>query len=360
VRLALLIYGDLSLTSGGFLYDRCVVDRLREGGDEVDVIQLPWPGYFAGLWQNLRPIAWPRSLRDYDVIVQDELAHPSLVWRNRAIKRSGVPIVALVHNLTCEQPSTRHRAWVESVESAYLRSVDGAVAVCERTRASVVARWEQERPAAVAYPGRDHVAANIDVAQIEARARETGPLRALFLAQVAPHKGLHRLVDAVARLPRSIDVHVHVVGSMASAPQYAASLHAQLRACAVEDRFQFHGELHGEALRSIVSECQVLASPSDREAYPISVLEAFGHGLVVLLTDQGGTNELLRDGIDGYLLNIDDGEAWGQALAKLFRDRDLLARLSVNARERYLAHGTWQDTAAVFRGLCARLIRARR
>lgn len=357
MRLALLIYGDLAQTSGGFLYDRLVVDRLRRAGDEVDVVSLPWPSYFAGLIHNARPIAWPRPIGAYDVIVEDELAHPSLVLRNQLIRRSGVPIVALVHNLACEQPSTERRTWVEAIETTYLRTVDGIVAVCERTRASVLERLSAHCPSAVAYPGRDHIDATPDLEQITARARETGPLRVLFLAQVAAHKGLHRLIEAVARLPESVDVHVHVVGSLTSAPGYVASIRAQLEALSVVHRFQFHGELHGEALTSISSECQLLASPSDREAYPISVLEALGHGLAVLLTDQGGTRELVREGIDGYLLDVRDSAPWTSALGKLFHDRALLARMGTSARERYLAHGTWSDTAAALRALCQQVLR---
>ncbi len=357
MRLALLIYGNLAQTSGGFLYDRLVVDRLRAAGDEVDVIELPWPSYFAGLLQNGRPIAWPRPPRDYDVIIQDELAHEALLWRNRAVRRRGVPIVALVHNLACEQPSTRRRAWVDALESAYLRTVDGVVAVCERTLDSVLARAPAGCPSVVAYPGRDHVVVDCRREQILARAHEPGPLRVLFLAQVAPHKGLHRLVDAVAGLPASADVHVHVVGSLDSSPDYVRQIHIQLAARSVSRRFQLHGELHGQALRSITDECHVLASPSDREAYPISALEALGHGLVVLLTRHGGTHELLRDGVEGRLLDVHDSAPWTKALEALCRDRASLAQMGENARQRFCAHGTWSDTAMAVRGLCQRVQR---
>ena len=49
MRLGLLIYGSLDNISGGFLYDRRLVQHLRRGGDRVEIISLPWRGYGRGL-----------------------------------------------------------------------------------------------------------------------------------------------------------------------------------------------------------------------------------------------------------------------------------------------------------------------
>ena len=37
MRVALVLYGDLDFISGGFLYDRMLVDYLRRQGEEVEV-----------------------------------------------------------------------------------------------------------------------------------------------------------------------------------------------------------------------------------------------------------------------------------------------------------------------------------
>ena len=42
MRIGLVIYGDLSTASGGFLYDRMLVEAFRRAGDTVDVISFPW------------------------------------------------------------------------------------------------------------------------------------------------------------------------------------------------------------------------------------------------------------------------------------------------------------------------------
>ncbi|RJR47229.1 MAG: glycosyltransferase family 1 protein, partial [Deltaproteobacteria bacterium] len=52
MKIGLIIYGSLDLVTGGFLYDRLLVDYLRSRGEEVEVISLPWPSYRRGLLDN--------------------------------------------------------------------------------------------------------------------------------------------------------------------------------------------------------------------------------------------------------------------------------------------------------------------
>ena len=45
MRLGLIIYGSLSTISGGYLYDRQLVEHLTSQGDTVETLSLPWRGY---------------------------------------------------------------------------------------------------------------------------------------------------------------------------------------------------------------------------------------------------------------------------------------------------------------------------
>ena len=52
MRIGLVIYGSLDTLSGGYLYDRKLVEYLRAQGDTVEVISLPWRNYAAHLTDN--------------------------------------------------------------------------------------------------------------------------------------------------------------------------------------------------------------------------------------------------------------------------------------------------------------------
>ena len=78
MRIGLLIYGSLDTLSGGFLYDRKLVQYLLSHGDEVEVISVPWRQYGRGLLDNLSPDLIQRlKLATFELLVQDELVHPS-------------------------------------------------------------------------------------------------------------------------------------------------------------------------------------------------------------------------------------------------------------------------------------------
>ena len=106
MRLGLLLYGSLDTVSGGFLYDRELVRYLRGQGEEVEVFSLPWRAYGRGLLDNFAPGLY-RRLRGaaFDLLIQDELAHPSCLWLNRRLRRNrAYPIISLIHHLRASEP----------------------------------------------------------------------------------------------------------------------------------------------------------------------------------------------------------------------------------------------------------------
>ena len=78
MNLGLLIYGSLETLSGGYLYDRKLVEYLRSQGDMVEVSSLPWRNYPAHLADNLNF----RLPRGPALLIQDELNHPSVLAAN--------------------------------------------------------------------------------------------------------------------------------------------------------------------------------------------------------------------------------------------------------------------------------------
>jgi glycosyltransferase involved in cell wall biosynthesis len=346
MRIAFLIYGGLDQVTGGTIYDRHLVEGLRALGDTVDVHALPVPRRGRAWLANLSPL--PAALGRYDVVLEDELVHLSVFGRHRFIQRAGVPVVSLVHNLTGRQPSTALRPLAAFCERVYLGTLQGMIAVCQSTLADARAGGGASLPAVVAYAGREAITSLPDDPAVAARARAPGPLRVLFVGVVGPHKGLDRLLAALAgALASGVDVTLDVAGSLTRYPRHVVRIRAAITRLGLGDRVQLHGEIPADALRRLYRERQLLALPSEREAYPLSGVEALAHGLPLLLTNQGGTSELLADSGAGQLLPPSDIPGWAKALASLAHDRERLAAMASAALARHRAHGTWSDTARV-------------
>ena len=355
MRVGLVIYGPLETVSGGFLYDRKLVDFLRRSGDHVEIISLRWRSYAANLLDNWSRVVGSRLReRDVDVMLQDELCHPSLFWLSRRPQR--YPTVSVVHHL---RSSERRPEWSNRlyrwVETRYLRSVDGYVYNSEATRASVEALVTEERPSVTAHPGGDQLRPNVTAAEVEARAMAPGPLRVVFVGNVIQRKEPHTLIAALARLPRE-DFRLDIVGSHTFDPDYVRAIRRQVSAAGMDSQVALAGPLLAEALAERLRASHVLAVPSSHEGFGIAYVEGMGAGLPAIATTAGGASEIIEHGGNGFLVAPGDVEALSRHLSELGRDRDRLARMGVQALESYANHPTWDDTASRIRQFLCSLV----
>jgi glycosyltransferase involved in cell wall biosynthesis len=334
MKVGLVICGDLGTPTGGYFYDSMLVRHLRSRGDDVEVILLPprCPG--SGLLDNLDPRLLRRLLKlDAEVLLQDELNHPSLCLLNERYRRSSdTPIVAVVHHLSCFAERCASRAArSRTLERRYLLTADGFIFNSWATRTSV-RELVPGAEGAVVHPGREHVKAGTR------EPRGEGPLTVLYLGNILPHKGLDVLVRAIAALPRS-SVRLEVVG----APMDPAYLLAIGGTIAYEgmDNVRFHGRLADVERDKMMRAADVLVLPSFHEGYGLVIVEAMAVGLPVIAPCSGGAREVIADGREGFLVRGGDTEGIVACIRSLL-EPDLRREMSERARRRYDRLPSWE------------------
>lgn len=350
MRIGLTLYGSIDRRSGGFRYDRRLVEGLRQTGDTVILLELPWRGYGRGLADNVSQRFRRRLEIDADVMLQDELAHPSLVSTNRRLDR---PIVSIVHHLRASE-SRRLTPLYRAVERRYLDTVDAVICNSAPTRDSVVDLGVDPGTCVVAPPAGDRFDPEIADRTIEERA-EDGPLRVVFVGNVAPRKGLDTLVEAVARADAPMEVTV--VGRPVDA-EHLRAVTRTIREQGLGDRIRVTGELADERLAETLRRSHVVAVPSRHEGFGIVYLEGMSFGLPAVASRSGGARDVVTDGEDGFLVAPDDPGAVATALDRLATDREELTSMSRAARRRYEAHPGWGETTDRVRDLLADVARA--
>ena len=344
MHVGLLIYGSLDIISGGFIYDRHLVRYLREAGDKVDVISLPWRRYGASLLDNLNPGLRRRLTQAaFDVLLQDELVHPSCFRLNRGLRpRLSYPLVAIVHHLRGREqhPAIMTRLY-RRVEKSYLASVDGFICVSRTTQRDVEDLVGRTRPLVVASPGRDGLPGAVTESEIIARATAPGPLQLIFVGNLIPRKELHTLLAALASLSRD-DWRLTVAGSLESDAAYVAAIRRQIKDAGLAPRVSLLGSLPAEELAARCAASHLLAVPSSYEGFGIVYLEAMGYGVVPIGSRAGGAAEIIQDGTNGFLVPPGDPRALARVLDRLAVDRGLLASCAGAARRRFTAFPGWE------------------
>jgi glycosyltransferase involved in cell wall biosynthesis len=341
-----MIYGSLDTLTGGYLYDRRLVEHLRQQGDEVIVFSLPWRRYGAHLLDNFSShLVREVAAAQLDLLLEDELNHPSLVWLNRPLGGVVRPIVSIVHHLRSSEPwPALPRLLFEAVEAAYLRSVDAIVCTSRTTARSVGKALGRDIPTVVASPGGNRLPSAVTADLVRARAA-SGPLEVVHVGTLTPRKGLDVLLRGLASLPRGA-ARLTVVGDEQRAPAFAAQVHRLARTLDLEEDLRWLGPLPDIALADVLSHSHVLAVPSLYEGFGIVYLEAMAFGLACLASTAGGAAESVEDGATGVLIRPGDSGAITRALLAWSADRPGLARMGVEALKRSRSSPTWEQSTS--------------
>ncbi len=163
------------------------------------------------------------------------------------------------------------------------------------------------------------------------RARQSGraaSLRLSFIGQLAPHKGVHLLIEAMRALGgRNVSLAIH--GPLTPYPAYVA----QLRSLAGDDaRITFHGPYRRESLPELFDATDVVVAPSVwHEVAAIVIQEAQMAGVPVLASNLGGSPELIADDRDGLLFDPARPGDLTRQIGRLIDDPHLLPRLAAAA-----------------------------
>lgn len=94
------------------------------------------------------------------------------------------------------------------------------------------------------------------------------------------------------------------------------------------------GALSRETLNKRYLSSDMFVLSSRWEGFPNVLLEAMAYGLPVVSTAVSGAEDLIEDGVSGFLVPIGDEEKLVEAIQKLALDADLRKRIGMQARER--------------------------
>ncbi|MDO8904503.1 glycosyltransferase family 4 protein [Hydrogenophaga sp.] len=340
-RISFLVPGDWNTPTGGYTYDRRMVQSLEDGGWVVDVYHLPgaWPYPDTGVLSATAAIV--ASLPDGALVVADGLAFGAMA----AVVKKHTPRlrwVALVHHPlhleTGLDETTREQLLVG--ESSALQSAAQVVVTSHSTVLDVVAMGVPKAHIAVVEPGTDPQALRAGRS-----VRDSTAVRLLCVATVTPRKGhavLLQALDGLGHLPWEL----HNVGSLDRDPALASRLQAMSEEGVLAGRVCWHGAVDDEALQAHYAQADLFVLPSLHEGFGMVVNEAVAHGLPVVTTTAGALAHTLPPGA-GLQVPAGNAAALRDALGRLMTEPDLCAQLSAGAQAAAQKLPGWNHQASI-------------
>jgi glycosyltransferase involved in cell wall biosynthesis len=149
-------------------------------------------------------------------------------------------------------------------------------------------------------------------------------LRIGYLGQIAPHKGVHTLFEAVKQLPGAT-LEAKAYGDPTPFPGYTHRLRQMIRQDA---RLSLAGVYKPTEVSQVMQGLDVVVVPSVwYENSPNTILEAFAHRTPVIVADLGGMAELVENGVNGLRFTPGDASSLAARLQQLTDDPGLLSQL---------------------------------
>lgn len=310
-------------------------------------------------------------LRELVKTLQPDLIHAHSPCLNglaaaAVAKETGLPFVyevrafwedAAVDHGTTAEGSLRYRV-TRALETKVFKQADAVTCICEGLRRDIVARGIPAEKITVIpnavdidkfqwIDQRDH--------ELEAQLGLQGKTVLGFLGSFYAYEGLDLLLNATARLAaRQPDLRVLLVGG---GPQEAA-LKAQVQALGLQDRVIFTGRVPHAQVNRYYSLVDVLVYARHKMRLtdlvtPLKPLEAMAQGKLVLASDVGGHQELIRDGYNGFLFPAGDTAALADCIERVLAARAQWPTLLQNGRHYVDTERNWANSVQRYRKVYA-------
>lgn len=147
---------------------------------------------------------------------------------------------------------------------------------------------------------------------------------ALFVGALERIKGFDMLAAAWPRVVSAVPgAELHIVGRGALAP---------LASGLVGDGVRWTEALDVEGVSAAMDAATLLCLPSRAEGLGRVVLESMCRGRSIVGGRAGGIEDLVADGVNGLLVDPDDGRALADALIAVLGEPDVAARMGAAAR----------------------------
>jgi glycosyltransferase involved in cell wall biosynthesis len=328
------------LTRGGTLGAR------RERVGDIPLVRLPYAPLYP-VHVHLHSLALRRYLaasgERFDVIH----AHsplPAVPWG------TGLPLVTTIHSaMQADARATKvedlqsllirlQTPVSASIERALLRR-SGAVAVVSPQALEMARRYARPGvPVRVLGNGVDTAAFLPDLAAERERL-------VLCIGRLAHGKGVE---DLLAAWPSVLVRHPDAALAIVGGGPLEGRLRRQAEELGVAQSVRFPGVLGRDEIRDLYQRASLVAQPSHHEGLSTVVLEGMASGAVVVATAVGAHPDVIRDGVNGYLIEPGNPAELGDRIAAALDDPTGAARMGAEARRTVEERYSWDSIAAAY------------
>lgn len=339
-----VVPGDINIRTGGYRYDKRIIEGLAEQGWTVHLIQLYGDYPFPSAAQRAAAAEVFKALPDHAQVIVDGLAFSTLP-EQLSVHQSRLQLYALIHHpLALETGlSTKQAVMLKSQEINALQNASHVITTSPSTSLSLIDYEVAAERVTTICPGSD--------AAPLATGSTTDSINLLCVATLTARKGHSVLFDALKQL-ENLQWHLHCVGSIDRDSQTYETLLNQRNANGLQPRISFAGEADDSALDNHYRQADLFVLASYHEGYGMVLDEALAYGLPIVASNAGAISDTVPEGA-GLLVPPGQASELSEALRHFMTDEALRSRLRRGAQTARQNRRSWQQASSEFGQLLA-------
>lgn len=335
-RLHWIVPGRLDQRTGGYIYDRRVIEGLFDLGWSVEVHELP--GRFPDVDDEAVFAAGTVVDRlGQDVAVIDGLALPAF---DEHRERLPSVWIGLIHHPLCMETglSAEESARFAAIEGPLMHRASRLIVTSPGTRRDLASFDIDPARVSVVLPGVCQAA--------PARGSGGDRPRLLTVGSLTRRKGHLTLLQALTGL-LDLDWHLNLVGSAAWDPEHAAEIERAIPDLGLSERVTLIGEQDDAGLANLYDSADLFVLASHHEGYGMVLTEALARALPIVSTTAGAIPETVPADA-GRLVPPDQPEALAEALRSVLTDPGAYRHLADGAGAARKNLQSWDESAWQF------------
>lgn len=169
----------------------------------------------------------------------------------------------------------------------------------------------------------------------------------LYAAELNDNKNQGMLIEAMKTLVKEIpNIKLMLVGSGVNKEKYEREINLNK----LDKNILLLG--YRTDVPELLKIADLYVSTSKREGLPINIVEAMISGLPIVATNSRGQRELVQDGKNGYVVEINDVNGLIQKIKNIYSDTRIRENLMLNAREgidKYLLSNVIEEMKRIYK-----------
>ncbi|WFB34861.1 glycosyltransferase [Kiritimatiellota bacterium B12222] len=263
------------------------------------------------------------------------------LFNNKAICNSAFALGGLPVKLVAYRGQTGNIFWYDP--SCYLTilhpRINGISCVSNGVRDDLRHHLHQPQKARTIYKGHDLSWYQEQPADLSFLALPEGAFVVNCTANNRPRKGIPILVEAMGHLPQDAEVHLLLIGKGMDAPE----LTKQIAESPAKNRIYCLGFRNDAPALMAACDCSVLPALK-REGLPKTVIESMVYEVPAIVTDTGGSAELIEEGVSGYVVPPSDAAALADRIMRVKADPEAAKAMGNAGRQRIDSHFNVQQS----------------